>query len=231
MKALRELLRLKFNAKLSHRQIGKALNLSPGTVSYYTQAALSVGLTWPLPEEMDDKALIAAIEPTAKQLRVLPSKKKLPDWEAVYKEAGRKHMTLQLIWEDYQAEQGAQAYSYAHFSRLYKEWGNKRRLSLRMTHKAGEKAFIDYAGTPLPVYCRATGEVDFKAQLFVMALGYSQYTFVVASRSQRLEDWIDCHRRAFQFFGGVPSIWVPDNLLCEASHNHLLNIKFKIRDH
>ena len=212
MKKLRELLRLKFGARLSHRQIGAALNISPGTVSYYSQAALAVGLGWPLPESMDDESLMAQIELMAKQLRERPAGKVEPDWQVVHQAAGAKHMTLQLVWEDYYASHGLRAYSYSHFSRLYKVWRKKQRVTLRLRHQAGEKCFIDYAGTTLPVYCRETGAIAFKAHLFVMALGFSHYTFAYASRSQSVPDWIDCHRRAFHFFGGTPAIWVPDNL-------------------
>lgn len=212
MKKLRDLLRLKFCAKLSHRQIASALNLSAGTVSHYSQAAIAAQLSWPLPSDMDDKALMAAIEPVAKQLRAQPTGKILPDWGEIHRAKAPKHMTLHLVWEDYRAEHGTRAYSYSHFSRLYEKWCKKQRVTMRLAHKAGEKGFIDYAGTTIPVYCRKMGDIAYQAELFVIALGLSHYTFAYASRSQTLPDWIDCHRRAFNFFGGTPSIWVPDNL-------------------
>jgi len=212
MKKIRDLLRLKFSAKLNHRQIGKALNISPGTVSYYTQAAQTAGITWPIPEDMNHDALIAKIEPVAKQLRNPQSKWVMPDWSAVQKDLSVKHMTLKLLWEDYAKLHPEHAYSYTQFTRHYKSWSKKQRLTMRLEHRAGEKAFVDYAGTTLPIYSRHTNNIDFKAQLFVMALGYSHYTFAYASRSQTLSDWIDAHKRAFRFFGGAPLILVPDNL-------------------
>lgn len=212
MRKLRELLHLKFGAKLTHRQIGKALNISPGTVSYYGQAATEVGLSWPLPEGLDDNALIKLLEPKAKQLRKRLEKKVLPDWPTIHKMLAQKHMTLMLLWDEYALANGSSAYSYAQFTRHYKTWSKQQRVSMRLEHKAGDKGFIDYAGTTLPIYDRQTNTVAFQAQLFVMALCFSQYTFAYASRSQTLPDWIDCHNRAFQFFGGVPSILVPDNL-------------------
>jgi transposase len=81
-----------------------------------------------------------------------------------------------------------------------------------MEHKAGDKAFIDYAGDTVPIYCRKTKTVLFNAQLFIMVLGASQYTFAYASESQSLPNWIAAHARAFEFFGGVPRVLVPDNL-------------------
>ncbi len=212
MKKLRELLRLKFSAKLTHRQIGKALNVSPGTVSYYVQAAALAKVSWPLPESLDDEELRSLLEPMAKQLRNQPGKYVLPDWPQLHQELAIKHMTLMLLWETYAAENGQRAYSYTQFTRHYNVWRKKQKLSMRLEHKAGEKGFIDYAGTTFPIYCRETRHLLFKAQLFLMALGVSHYTFAYASRSQSLPDWIDCHKRAFRFYRGVPQILVPDNL-------------------
>lgn len=212
MKKLRELLRLKFDSKLTHRQIGRALNISPGTVSYYVQAAKQAKLNWPIPAELDDKQLSALLEPAAKQLRNTPKQKVIPNWDSIHKALPGKHTTLMLLWEEYTNQYPGQHYSYPQFTRHYKAWCKKQRVTMRIEHIPGEAAYIDYAGTTIAVYNRETGKVDFQAQLFVMALGASQYTFAYASRSQRLPDWIDCHNRAFRFYGGVPLILVPDNL-------------------
>ena len=56
-----------------------------------------------------------------------------------------------------------------------------------------------------------TGEIKM-AQIFVACLGASNYTFAFAVENQSLESWIYCHKKAFEFFGGVPKITVPDNL-------------------
>ena len=76
---------------------------------------------------------------------------------------------------------------------------------MRQRHPAGERLFVDYAGATIDVVCPETGEVR-TAQLFVAALGASNYTYVEASWSQKLvADWIASHARAFAFFGGVPA--------------------------
>ena len=212
MQKLRELLRLKFCAKLTHRQIGNAINISPATVSYYAQAAASAGLTWPLPTELNDDELIKRLEPLAKQLRNRPPKKVIPEWGVIRQSLSQKHMTLMLVWEGYAEQFPGQHYSYAQFTRHYKTWVKKQRVSMHLEHVPGEEGFVDYAGTTIPVYNRKTGDVDFQAQLFVMTLGASHYTFAYASRSQSLPDWIDAHNRAFRFFAGVPATLVPDNL-------------------
>ena len=48
MRKLKEILRLKYEAKLSHRQIGSSLSISPGTVSTYINRAKLMGIEdWP----------------------------------------------------------------------------------------------------------------------------------------------------------------------------------------
>jgi len=213
MKKLRPLLRLKFESKLTHRQIGRALNISPGSVSYYVQAAVALGVNWPLPESMEnDDVLMEKIEIHAKHLRKTKQQKEQPDWATIHQELNKRHMTLMLLWEDYKTLHGKNVHSYSQFTRLYKKWCKQKKVSMRFEHTAGEKAFIDYAGSTLPIYCRQSKKILFHAQLFIMTLGLSDYTFAYASRSQKLPDWIGAHVKAFQFFGGVPKVLVPDNL-------------------
>ncbi len=188
-----------------------SVGISPATVSNYSQAAQKAGLSWPLPTSLSDEELIARIEPVAKQLRHQSSSKVMPCWPEIAKALTTKHMTLRLLWEDYAAAHGKKAYSYTHFTRGYKAWSKRQKVSLRLTHKAGEKAFIDYAGTTIAVL-NHDGTVAFHAHLFVMALGLSHYTFAHACRSQQLPDWLDAHVRALDYFDGVPTVWVPDNL-------------------
>ena len=82
---------------------------------------------------------------------------------------------------------------------------------MRQAHVAGEKLFVDYAGTTIDIFDAATGEVH-ACQLFVAVLGASSYTYAEATATQSLPDWIGAHTRAFAFFGGVPAMVVSDNL-------------------
>ena len=82
---------------------------------------------------------------------------------------------------------------------------------MRLTHKAGEKLFVDYAGMTMGIYDQNTKQMR-EAQIFIATLGASNYTYVQATWSQSLPDWIDAHCRAFEFFDGVPEVVVPDNI-------------------
>ena len=83
--------------------------------------------------------------------------------------------------------------------------------SMKMTHKAGDKLFVDFTGQKLQLVDALTGEIS-EIEVFVAILGCSQFTFVMAVRSQCKEDFILGCERALHFFGGVPQAIVPDNL-------------------
>ncbi|MBI4648049.1 MAG: IS21 family transposase [Bacteroidia bacterium] len=71
--------------------------------------------------------------------------------------------------------------------------------------------FVDYAGHTIEIIDRATGEIK-NAQIFVAVLGASNYTYAEATNDQTLPNWISSHIHAFEYFGGVTEIVVPDNL-------------------
>ena len=100
-------------------------------------------------------------------------------------------------------------YQYSWFCEHYRAWQGKLDLVMRQDHRAGEKLFVDYAGQTVPVIDRATGEIH-EAQIFVAVMGASNYTYVEATWSQTLPDWIGSHIRAFQYLNRVPELVVPD---------------------
>lgn len=121
-----------------------------------------------------------------------------------------KHLSLQLLWEEYRAAQPG-GYRYSYFCELYRKWKAAQGVVLRQEHRAGEKLFVDWAGATIPLYEAGTGEITEWASLFVAALGGSSYTFAQAALRQDLGTWIDCHVRALEFFGGCPTLIIPDN--------------------
>lgn len=209
MRLVKEVLRLKFAAHLSHRQIAAALRIGIGTVSNYLAAFERAGLPYPLPDGLDEVELSRLLFPPTTNFE--PPKFVLPDFADIHKQLRLKGVTRQLLWEEYCEQYGSAAYSYTQFCVRYNQWQQTLRLSMRQTHRAGEKMFVDYCGRTVPIINATTGEVS-EAQIFVAVLGASNYTFAEAVASQKMEDWIGSHSRAFAFFGGVPQLVVPDNL-------------------
>jgi transposase len=177
MRKIRELLRLHFSANLSQHQIAASLRLSVGVVNKYVRLAESAGLSWPLPPPLShDLALKQALMSSKTQASLVTS---VLDFATIHASLKYKGVTLQLLWEEYSSTTD-KPYSYAHYCLLYRAWRDKQQYSLRQTHKAGEKVFVDYAGPTIEIIDPSTGEVR-AAQIFVGVLGASNYTFAEAT--------------------------------------------------
>jgi len=207
MQIIKEVLRLKFDASLSHRQIAAACGISKGAVAKFVALADANGLSWPLPETLSECELEQLFYPSAPITKTDHD----PDWFEVHHELKKKGVTRQLLWSEHVAKYPDYARSYTTFSIHYRKWKQRQRRSLRQEHKAGEKLFIDHCGPTMNIIDRGTGELR-SAQIFVAVLGASSYTYAEATWTQSLPDWIASNQRALQYFGGVPALLVPDNL-------------------
>ena len=216
MRQIREILRLKWEAGLSDRQISLGSGLSRPTVAKYVHRATASGLGWPLPASLDDAQLERMLYPPREP--VVSGARPEPDWPSVHRELKRKGVTLQLLWDEYKAAH-ARGYQYSAFCQRYRVWLGRRDLVMRQDHRAGEKLFVDYAGHTVAVIDPETGEAR-AAQIFVAVMGASNYTYAEATFSQGLADWIGAHVRAMTFLGAVPEIVVPDNLKSAVSRAH-----------
>ncbi len=207
MRKIREVLRLKYGLQKTIREISQSCLIGKSTVSDYLLRSSAAGISWPLPEDLDDTRLERLLFPSCGPFRRnLP----MPCWTEVHEELKRKGVTLALLWHEYK-EKHPNGYQYSWFCHEFKRWSGVIDVVMRQNHRAGEKCFVDYAGHTMPVVNRLTGEIK-DAQIFIGVLGATSYTYAEASESQGLSDWIASHVRMFEFMGGVPEVLVPDNL-------------------
>jgi transposase len=208
MRQVRDVLRLK-TAGLSGNEIARRVGIAPSTVRLTLKRLAVAGVSWPLPAELTDAALEAQLF-TAVGKKQGHRRRAEPDWAALHRELKRKHVTLQILWDEY-IERHPDGYRYSRFCELYRCWASRISVTMRQTHAGGDKLFVDYAGDTVPVIIdRLTGETR-PAQIFVAVLGASNFTYAEASWTQALADWIGAHTRAFEAIGGVPNLLVPDN--------------------
>ncbi|MEZ5489317.1 MAG: IS21 family transposase [Gammaproteobacteria bacterium] len=216
MRKIREVLRLKWGNGMSNRRIAAGSGIGRPTVSEYLRRAEEAGLSWPLPDDLDDARLERLLFPPPPDL---PAQERgIPDWVHIHGELKHKGVTLFLLWQEYRANH-PDGYQYSWFCEHYRAWQGKLDMVMRQDHRAGEKLFVDYAGQTVPIIDRATGEIR-EAQIFVAVLGASNYTYAEATWSQSLPDWIGSHVRCLHFLGGVPELVVPDNLRSGVSKAH-----------
>src|SRR6476661_1589380 len=141
MRDAREVIRLKFSSVSTH-EIARRLQ-----------------------EDMNDGALEAALYASRRSKRG-HRRIEEPDWAGVHRELKRKHVTLLILWDEYIAANPG-GYSYSRFCELYRAFEKTLSVTMRQTHAAGERLFVDYAGDGVPVVIdRLTGEIRM-AQIFV----------------------------------------------------------------
>src|SRR5712691_282577 len=206
MRKVRDILRLHTEHHLTGRQIAQSLGLSHSTVMGVLHRAEVLGLTWPLPEDLDDATLEGRLyPPNPGRWRVRPE----PVWEEIHRELRRKRVTLGLLWQEYRRDH-PDGYQYSRFCERYHRWEQHLDVVLRQPYRAGEKMFVDWAGLTLSIVEPATGQLQ-DVHIFVAALGMSNMTYLEGALAQALPNWIDAHTRAFEYFGGTAAILVPDN--------------------
>ena len=179
----------------------------------YIKRAQQSRLSWPLPPELGDVQLEALLFQNKVDPNLVSSE---PDWAEIDRELRRKGVTRHLLWQEHQ-QQHPDSVQYATFARNYRRWKMTAGLSMRQTHRAGEKLFVDYAGVTLGITDAQTGLIH-PGQVFVATLGASDYTYAEVTRTQTSADWLASHVRALAFFGGVPELIVPDNLRAGVTH-------------
>ena len=208
MRKIKEVLRLKFDLQLSKRQIAQSCSIAHSTVSEYLRRFRQASLSWPLAENIDDNQLEQLLFPRP-QIGS-PHRRPQPDWTYIHRQLRRKGVTLMLLWQEYK-EVHPNGYQPSQFCHLYRQWAKQLDPVMRQEHRAGEKMFVDYAGMTVAVFDMQTAKMR-QAQIFVAVLAASNYTYAEATWTQTLPDWIASHSRAFNYFGGVAQVVVPDNL-------------------
>src|SRR6201996_5908039 len=212
MRHVRDVMRLR-STGMPTREIARRVGTAPSTVRATIRRFEAAGLSWPLGDGMTDTELEARLYASAGAgpgTRRGHRRQAEPDWAAVHRGLRRKHVTLSILWEEYIASEPG-GYRYSRFCELYRAWEGRLSVTMRQSHAAGDKLFVDYAGDGVPVVIdRFTGERR-SAQIFVAVLGASSFTYAQATWTQGLADWISGHVGAFEATGGVPALLVPDN--------------------
>ena len=206
MRQLRDLLRLKYEARLPQRAIARACGVGLGTVTAYLHRAVAAGVTWPLPADLDDTALEARLFPRP----ALATDRTAPAWAEVHQELKQAGVTLALLWQEYRVAH-PDGYAYSQFCERYRQWRRALKPSMRQVHRAGAKLFVDFSGKRPHLVDATTGE-EMAVELFVGVLGASGLIYAEATRSQDLPSWVGAHEQMLTYFQGSTAIWVPDNL-------------------
>jgi len=142
MRKIKEVLRLRYDLGLLQGEIARSCSIGQSTVHRYLERASAAALPWPLPEDWDDRRLNELLFPAA-PTGASPRAREPVDFAEIQQQLqNNKHVTLQLLWEEYRQSQPT-GYRYSRFCELYQHWRQKQNVVLRQDHRAGEKTFVD----------------------------------------------------------------------------------------
>jgi len=207
----REIARLHFqDVDRADREIGRSVGASPNTVKSLRDSIRKAAVTWDQIQDLNDDDWVMILK---NQDRSIAKNKPVPDWEHIHQEMQLPDATLEELWREFK-EICPEGVQYTQFTNSYREWKRKLGLVMRMTHRPGEKLFVDFAGRTVPITNKEDG-TTWSAQIFVAVLGYSNFTYVEAVRSQQIESWVKCHVNTFEAMGGAPE-WVTSDRLKSA---------------
>ena len=207
MRNLKEILRLIHKCAYSYREIGRVCGCSERTVRRIRDAAKDAGISWPLPEEMDDNTLIEKIYGPNTTQRTNNNLE--PDVKQLVNEMVKaKHVTMKLLHEEYKA-QNPTGIGYTQFCSRIRNHQKKTRIWMPQLHKAGESLYVDWVGEKM--YYTDADNVTVSVYLFVAVLGGSNYPYVEAFDNMNTQSWLTAHIHAFEYIKGTPVTVVPDN--------------------
>ena len=142
MRQLRQMLRLHHDG-LGAREIGRRLHVARSTIQDNLKRTQAAGLAWPLAPDLTDEVLEQRLfgrggsKPSVRR-------RAEPDWAALARELKRPGVNLVVLWEEYRAS-APDGFGYSWFCDLYRGWAGRLKPTMRQTHLAGEKLFVDFA--------------------------------------------------------------------------------------
>lgn len=197
----------------SKRAIARSLGIARKTVRSYVNIAIDAGLTpkKPLPVDHEVASLFNQAQatkktwPTPAQDQLIPFDEQLAQWA---KDPSISQMQMfRLFKEEHPEIQVGKTAFKAYIAKHHRPKVTKSTVRLQ-TPPGQAQVDFGYVGK---MFDPEQGKAR-KAWAFVMTLSDSRHRFVRFVFSQDVKSWIDCHIRAFEFFGGVPRIIVLDNL-------------------
>jgi transposase len=205
---LRSLIALKSKG-LSNRKVADLLKVNRKTVDGYTSRFKALNLSYDDLKDLQEVALRDLFTENS-QTEKTRYEYLSSQFLRIQKELNRPGGTLQELWKEY-IECHPDGYKYTQFALHYRTWKARSTPSGKLTHKAGEKLFIDFCGKK-PYYVDKTTGEQVEVEVFVAVLPCSQYTFVTAAPSQKREDLIKCMESCLRWLNGAPQAIVSDNL-------------------
>lgn len=213
----RKILKLR-SMRCSQREMERSKVASRETSKAVFEAADRQGIQWPLDDDVTNADLEQLLFPDKYKNVCMYVE---PDYQYIHRELAKSGVTLTLLWEEYCRkcyEGGKTPYMSTQFGDKYRKWARVTKATMRIQHKPGDAIQVDWAGDTISVFDSVTGEQS-AIYLFVAVLPCSYYVYAEACDDMKTENWLNCHVHAFNYFGGVARLLIPDNCKTATTSN------------
>lgn len=206
----KEIVRLK-NTGMTNDAIAKATGNSTATVGRVVDRCADVwGSVHKVPWELNSSEISAQIFPRPEVINLNIYQ---PDCEMYLERQRKEKVKRNVLWTEYTKEAAShnmEAYKITRFNEVLTAFAEKHDICWSGKKTPGIEAQVDWVGDKGVIYDRDTGE-EIQLHIFVLALAYSGYFYAQAFFDEKMPNWLEGHKNAFEFFGGCPVIMVPDN--------------------
>ena len=213
----REILRLK-SLRYTNSDIASSVHSSRNTIQEVLSIAEALHIHWPLDDDVTNNVLESIMYPERAKK---DDERLVPDYPRIHKELAQKGVTLSLLWTEYCVEAqnaGKKPYMSTQFNDNYHKWARVTKATMRIQHKPGDTMEVDWAGATIDIYDDVTGDAS-PAYLFVAVLSCSCYVYAEICVNMKSDTFINCHVHAYEYFGGVTRLLIPDNLKTGITRN------------
>lgn len=198
-------------ANMSRNEIVATRHMSKNSVSDVIHLSAELGITYDDVADVDTDTIYRIFYPDKHATELLYTD---PDYEYLHKELTRVVVNLKLLWNEY-TDKFTTAHTipmgYTKFCSGYSDSTVENKLTNHLEHKPGVITEVDWSGTTMCYVDNSTGEV-ITVYLFVDTLHYSQYSYVEPKRYMKMDTFIRCHIHMYEFFSGVTTRLVCNNL-------------------
>jgi len=194
-------------------EISRKYGLSRNTIKKYRNLLRDDGVNMPPITDMDDEQLSEQLQSPVKEGDNYTRYGRLKARKEQYlRSLTQKHMTKQLLWEQYkEEEEGDNAYSNSQFSYYLHKWESQQKTVMVLGSKPGDRLEVDYAGDKLKYIDKESGEIK-QCDVLVCVLPYSDLIYCEAQEDQSQMNFVEGIGRSLHYIGNVPKLIISDNL-------------------
>ena len=199
------------NAGMGRNAIASTRHMSRNSVSDVFHIADARGITYKDIQNLDEQEVYRMFYPSK---HAVEDMYRDPDYENIHKELKKIGVTLKLLWSEYKDKcriEKSLPMGYTKFCGGYGDYTLYNKLTNHLEHKPGIITEVDWSGPTMSYVDTYTGEA-ITVYLFVATLPYSQYSYVEGCLDMKQDTWLRCHIHMYEFFEGVTTRTVCDNL-------------------